>query len=428
MSGKGKRISLTKSQIACQSGRQLLVLLTRITSDGRISESELAEIHQWVEKNAGLASEIPAIGYLREILASILVDGVVGNDEILDLWMAVERILPAPLRAKASLKQKRADVEGQPVLSKIEVTKTGLPTVQTWILVSSNGDLSPPLEWKILRRWFFHGWISPAIGLLPVTGAANPIPAAELTFLAKPTTQLQLEKQRFLAPELVSQKHPVSGKQRRVLKELGWPGYIDTLPNYYVAHQVIQDWARHGAQQFSFSYSDLESPWSWNQPATPDQLRYLEALGGSTKLDLTKDSAARLIDGLKYTAPASNRQIMVLRFWNREDLIVSGRLAISRWMDDFYQKDRDHLRAWENFKKETGDDGSQADPNSVGVGAGMEYLQSLKQTLIKPNIPVPSDVKFSCKACGQNLVVDKSGVGLEVPCPSCAILLTIPAC
>ncbi len=37
------------------------------------------------------------------------------------------------------------------------------------------------------------------------------------------------------------------------------------------------------------------------------------------------------------------------------------------------------------------------------------------------------DISFSCADCGQKLVVDESGTGLVVPCPTCGHNLTIPA-
>lgn len=38
-----------------------------------------------------------------------------------------------------------------------------------------------------------------------------------------------------------------------------------------------------------------------------------------------------------------------------------------------------------------------------------------------------SDFKFSCPACGQNILCDTSGSGLQIPCPNCQKTLTIPS-
>lgn len=37
-----------------------------------------------------------------------------------------------------------------------------------------------------------------------------------------------------------------------------------------------------------------------------------------------------------------------------------------------------------------------------------------------------SDFKFSCPACGQHAVCDTSNAGMQIPCPSCQTLLTVP--
>src|ERR1700733_11329136 len=37
-----------------------------------------------------------------------------------------------------------------------------------------------------------------------------------------------------------------------------------------------------------------------------------------------------------------------------------------------------------------------------------------------------SDLKFSCPQCGQNILCDTSHSGLQIPCPECQNMLTIP--
>ena len=54
---------------------------------------------------------------------------------------------------------------------------------------------------------------------------------------------------------------------------------------------------------------------------------------------------------------------------------------------------------------------------------------TVKQTRIPEAIEGPSskDITFSCENCGQNLVVDKAGIGTSVPGPKCGTELVIPA-
>ena len=51
---------------------------------------------------------------------------------------------------------------------------------------------------------------------------------------------------------------------------------------------------------------------------------------------------------------------MVLRFWNRMDLENSSKYDIAAWQDRFYSENPLRKTAWELFKLERGDDGSQS--------------------------------------------------------------------
>jgi hypothetical protein len=114
------------------------------------------------------------------------------------------------------------------------------------------------------------------------------------------------------------------------------------------------------------------------EPATERQLDYIRNLGCTPPPNIGKWEASDLIDSLKEGAVASNRQIMVLRFWNCLHLASDGRHAIIDWMDVFYAEDPDRRGAWELFKSEHGDDRSQRDPSWVELGIGHTYLRRVK--------------------------------------------------
>jgi len=114
------------------------------------------------------------------------------------------------------------------------------------------------------------------------------------------------------------------------------------------------------------------------EPATQRQLDYIRSLGGTPAASLGKWEASDVIDTLKQRAVASNRQIMVLRFWNCLHIASGGRHAITDWMDAFYAEDTDRKGAWELFKSENGDDRSQRDPSWVELGIGHAYLRRVK--------------------------------------------------
>ena len=52
---------------------------------------------------------------------------------------------------------------------------------------------------------------------------------------------------------------------------------------------------------------------------------------------------------------------------------------------------------------------------------------SVPQPLVTKPQSEGKDIQFNCHSCGQQLVVDKLGAGLEVPCPSCGAKLTVPS-
>lgn len=114
--------------------------------------------------------------------------------------------------------------------------------------------------------------------------------------------------------------------------------------------------------------------------ATERQLDYMRVLGiAFDEAKITKEEASDLISAKLGTAESvSNRQLMVLRFWNRLDLVGGGKRGVSEWLDEWYTKDQRHREAWELWKRENGDDGRQGDPGRVPVGVGPEYLKRVE--------------------------------------------------
>jgi len=110
------------------------------------------------------------------------------------------------------------------------------------------------------------------------------------------------------------------------------------------------------------------------EPATDRQLDYIHILGGSPPPGLSKWDASELIDQLKHNPPASPRKIMFLRFWGQTDLIGRSRDEVTVWMSEFIDQDERRKQAWNRYKDEIGDDGSQRDPSFVAIGIGPNYL------------------------------------------------------
>ena len=108
--------------------------------------------------------------------------------------------------------------------------------------------------------------------------------------------------------------------------------------------------------------------------ATDRQIEYIRNLGGNPPPGLSHVEASEIIQKLLAIEQPTPRQIMVLRFWNRLDLAQSSKHQIEEWLTQFYDEDPRRKAAWEIFKVEIADDGSQHDPSIVPIGAGQNYL------------------------------------------------------
>ena len=95
---------------------------------------------------------------------------------------------------------------------------------------------------------------------------------------------------------------------------------------------------------------------------------------------MTKGQASDLITAKLDTRDVSNRQMMVLRFWDQVKLVSLGRLEVSEWIDEWYSQDHRHLAAWEQWKRDHDDSGGQGDPSVVPIGAGFGYLKRLAKS------------------------------------------------
>ena len=108
--------------------------------------------------------------------------------------------------------------------------------------------------------------------------------------------------------------------------------------------------------------------------ATERQLQYIRDLGGNPPAGITHADAAGIIRQLLARQQPTPRQMMVLRFWNKTDLMQSTKDEVAAWLGQFYDEDPRRKEAWEKFKLENEEDGSQHDPSFVPMGAGESYL------------------------------------------------------
>jgi hypothetical protein len=114
---------------------------------------------------------------------------------------------------------------------------------------------------------------------------------------------------------------------------------------------------------------------SWTlDAATERQIHYILDLGGHVAPQMTKGDASELIDQLLERRPATPRQVMLLRFFNRMDLAHACKDEVSMWIDECFVADERHERAWDRFKRATNHDPRGRDPAVVPIGAYLNYM------------------------------------------------------
>lgn len=98
------RVYLTTPELATDTGKQLLQLCLDIAIDGKLELEEIKSLRGFLRANQ--ESSIGSISYLLDILTRITSDGVIDRDELLELQLAVERVVPASHRAPIALARK----------------------------------------------------------------------------------------------------------------------------------------------------------------------------------------------------------------------------------------------------------------------------------------------------------------------------------
>ncbi|MEN0109573.1 MAG: HIRAN domain-containing protein [Planctomycetota bacterium] len=93
------RVYLTTRELELTEGRQLLAVCQSITEDGRLDLDEIKLLWRWLRKNS--TAEVAAVPYLLEILDRITTDRIIDSDELHELHLAVERVIPKTHRQPA---------------------------------------------------------------------------------------------------------------------------------------------------------------------------------------------------------------------------------------------------------------------------------------------------------------------------------------
>lgn len=102
------RVFLTIPDLKTDVGKQLLELTVRIATDGKLDLDEIKELRRWLRDNKDETS-IAAVGYLHDIMSRVTADGVIDRDELVELHLAVERVIPKAHRTPVVQARKKRE-------------------------------------------------------------------------------------------------------------------------------------------------------------------------------------------------------------------------------------------------------------------------------------------------------------------------------
>lgn len=108
--GLHMRVYLTSPELETDVGSQLMKLCIQITEDGQVDLEEIKSLRRWLRTNQR-NEDVVAIPYLCDIMRRITADGVISKDELTELHLAIERVIPKSHRAAATNARKKLNQE-----------------------------------------------------------------------------------------------------------------------------------------------------------------------------------------------------------------------------------------------------------------------------------------------------------------------------
>jgi hypothetical protein len=110
--------------------------------------------------------------------------------------------------------------------------------------------------------------------------------------------------------------------------------------------------------------------------ATKEQIQLMKILGIEVRQNCSSEQASELLrEAIEKRHTLSGKHLMVLRFWNREELAKNGSRFVSLWLDNWYRGDPDRYTAWSLWNR---DHPECCFPENLEAGAGFEYLVRVK--------------------------------------------------
>ena len=100
-----RQVTLTKAQRDTPAGRDLIEMLTELSADGQVTREEMERLRKWLEVDRGV--DFNACEFLYGVVEPIASDGIITEEELDSLALAIERVLPKDVRVAAALKRKK---------------------------------------------------------------------------------------------------------------------------------------------------------------------------------------------------------------------------------------------------------------------------------------------------------------------------------
>jgi hypothetical protein len=94
------RVSLSKKQLQTPAGAELHAICQSIKADGQLSKEEIVRLAKWLRAHDDC--DLPAATYLSSVVERIVSDRVVSATEMAELHEAIERVLPIETRRLAT--------------------------------------------------------------------------------------------------------------------------------------------------------------------------------------------------------------------------------------------------------------------------------------------------------------------------------------
>lgn len=274
-------------------------------------------------------------------------------------------------------------------------------TSQLWIMTKA-GPWGP-FDWKLLREWLALKWLpsDTRVG----DGQDGPWqPAQSLEKLWKGTKAIEKRIEDFEEPDLALEKVPLSSALRKRILDLGWPGDVDLLRNYYWGDHLRKTLELLFPNPTRPEFKDPEGPATsanaQDDPITSNQDEALRFFLGNDHGIQTKAQASAKLDEIlddpdnevrwdeqRSKVPATARQRERLNWWAQKlGRTLPSRLSkpqasrlIEDWLDEHPELEAD----WYDYQTEREDAAMEVEVTAGNVDDWREFHDCKKVSQAK---------------------------------------------